>query len=37
MLRSYDELIRRVPLLKHMVEEGEAEALEALYKNVRGI
>jgi hypothetical protein len=37
MLRSYAELIKRVPLLKHLVEGGDAEALEVLYKNVRGV
>jgi len=35
MLRSYDELIKRVPLVKYLVEDGDVEALEALYKNVR--
>jgi hypothetical protein len=35
MLRSYDELIKRVPLVKHLVASGNAEVLEALYKNVR--
>jgi hypothetical protein len=35
MLRSYAELVRRVPLLNFVIESGDAEALETLYKNVR--
>ena len=35
MLRSYGELIKRVPILKYLIESGDAEALETLYKNVR--
>jgi hypothetical protein len=34
MIRSYDELIKCVPLLKDLSEQGDAESLEALYKNV---
>lgn len=34
MLRSYAELVKRVPLLNLVVENGDTEALEALYKNV---
>jgi hypothetical protein len=34
MIRSYRELIKRVPLLKDLSEQGDAESLEALYKNV---
>jgi hypothetical protein len=34
MLRSYGELIKRIPLVKSLVEDGTAETLEALYKNV---
>jgi hypothetical protein len=34
MLRSYGELIKRVPIVKGLVESGNAEALETLYKNV---
>jgi hypothetical protein len=37
MLRSYGELIKRIPLLKHLRDNGDAEALAALYKNVCGI
>jgi len=33
-MKSYEELVKRIPLVKTLVEEGEAEALEALYKNV---
>jgi hypothetical protein len=35
MQRSYDELIKRVPILKYLIDNGDAEALETLYKNVR--
>lgn len=34
MLRSYHELVMRIPLVKNLVEVGDAEALEALYRNV---
>lgn len=34
MHRSYEELAKRVPTLKHLAEDEDAEALEALYKNV---
>ena len=34
MLRSYGELIKRMPLIKSLVEDGSAETLEVLYKNV---
>lgn len=34
MIRSYDELIKCVPLLEDLSEQGDAESLEALYKNV---
>ena len=34
MLRSYSELIKHMPLIKSLVEDGSAETLEALYKNV---
>jgi hypothetical protein len=37
MLRSYDELITRVPLLKYLIEDGDVEALETIYRNVRHI
>lgn len=35
MRRSYRELIKKVPILKYLVESDDAEALEMLYKNVR--
>jgi hypothetical protein len=34
MIRSYEELVKRVPLLKDLSEQGDAESLEVLYKNV---
>jgi hypothetical protein len=34
LMRSYRELIKRIPLVKTLVEQGEIESLEALYKNV---
>ncbi len=34
MLRSYSTLITRIPLIKILVENGDMEALETLYKNV---
>jgi len=37
MLQSYGELIKHVPLLKHLRDDGDAETLAALYKNVCGI
>ncbi|KAF7974702.1 hypothetical protein HWV62_11485 [Athelia sp. TMB] len=33
--RSYMELIKRVPLLKHLLEQGEEEAISQLYRNLR--
>jgi hypothetical protein len=35
MIRSYQELVKRVPLLKDLSEQGDIESLELLYKNVR--
>lgn len=34
MMKSYDELLKYVPLVKTLAEQGESEALEVLYKNV---
>jgi hypothetical protein len=34
MIRSYRELIKRVPLLKDLSEQGDASSLKLLYKNV---
>lgn len=34
LIRSYEELVKRVPLLKDLSEQGDAESLEVLYKNV---
>jgi hypothetical protein len=34
MIRSYEELVKRVPLLKDLSEQGDAESLEVLFKNV---
>jgi hypothetical protein len=34
LMRSYRELIKRIPLVKTLIERGEIESLEALYKNV---
>jgi hypothetical protein len=34
MLRSYNELITRVPLIKILTESGDAESLDSLYRNV---
>lgn len=34
MIRSYNELIKCVPLLEDLSEQGDAESLEALYQNV---
>jgi len=34
MIRSYNELIKCIPLLKDLSEQGDTESLEALYKNV---
>ncbi len=34
ILRSYSTLITRIPLIKILVENGDVEALETLYKNV---
>jgi hypothetical protein len=33
-MRSYKELIKRIPLIKVLAEQGEGDALETLYKNV---
>ena len=35
MIRAYRVLIERVPLLKDLSEQGDAESLNLLYKNVR--
>ncbi|KIM77418.1 hypothetical protein PILCRDRAFT_12056 [Piloderma croceum F 1598] len=35
MIRSYEELVARIPLVKTLVEQGEVDSLEALYKNLR--
>jgi hypothetical protein len=34
MIRSYEELIKYVPLIKDLMEQDDAEALNVLYKNV---
>jgi hypothetical protein len=34
MIRSYEELIKCIPLLKDLMEQGDAESLNVLYKNV---
>jgi hypothetical protein len=34
LMRSYKELVKRIPLVQTLVEQGEVDALEALYKNV---
>lgn len=35
MLRAYESLVNYVPLIKRLVEQGDAGSLDALYKNVR--
>jgi hypothetical protein len=34
MIRSYEELVKCIPLLKDLMEQGDAESLDVLYKNV---
>ena len=34
MQQGYSELIKRVPLVKSLVEQGDVDALSALYRNV---
>jgi hypothetical protein len=34
MQRGYSELIKQVPLVKSLVEQGDVDALSALYRNV---
>lgn len=34
MIRSYEELVKSIPLLKDLMEQGDAESLDVLYKNV---
>lgn len=37
MARSYKVLIKQIPLIKTLVENGDADALENLYRNVSGL
>ena len=34
MMRSYEVLVQQVPILKDLGDQGDAESLEILYKNV---
>jgi hypothetical protein len=34
MIQSYKELVKHVPLLKDLSDQGDVESLEVLYKNV---
>lgn len=34
MMRSYEALVQWVPILKDLSDQGDAESLEMLYKNV---
>jgi hypothetical protein len=34
MMRSYEVLVQWFPILKDLSEQGDAESLEILYKNV---
>ena len=34
LIQSYEELVKRVPLLKDLSKQGDIESLEVLYKNV---
>jgi len=34
MMRSYEVLVQWVPILKDLGDQGDAESLEILYKNV---
>jgi hypothetical protein len=35
MMRSYQELVKSIPLVKTLTEQGDTDSLEALYKNLR--
>ena len=34
MARSYNELVKRMPVVKTLTEQGDTDALENLYRNV---
>lgn len=35
MARSYDQLVKHMAIVKTLVEQGDTQALENLYRNVR--